>query len=299
MGLSHETLELAARQGGVVTRSQLLELHHKPGGIDWMVRSGTLSPIVGGAYRLLPASGAIDLVRGAVATLPGAVVSHQSAAYLLHFPRLPEQVATVTVESHTTHEFPGVTVRRCDDLTDQDVMRVDGLPCTSVPRTLFDLARLLSDREFDAIGEALLIAERLVLEQFIAATDRLARQGKGGSRNAKRFIDRRVGHPGTVLERLGREAIVAAGLPLPIPELPIPWLRSSRFDDAYPELRVAIEWDSRAWHLQRAAMRSDRQRDREAAAHNWILLRFTWEDVTERPAEVAAAIAQVLSQRSV
>lgn len=262
-----------------------------------MVRSSQLLRIGAGLYRILPASDHIDLVRGAVAALPDATASHQSAAHLLRFPKLPSVNPTVTVVSSTTHVFPGVTVRRTDDLAPEDRLTVDGLPCTSVARTLFDLARLLSEREFEGVGEALIIAERVTLEQFSAVSERLSRRGKPGSAASRRFIDRRSGHPGTVLERKGRDAISRAGLPEPIHEFPIPWRPRNRFDEAYPSARLAIEWDSRSWHEQRQSMRADRMRDRQAAQHGWVLVRFTWEDVAERPHELTATIRELLTTR--
>jgi very-short-patch-repair endonuclease len=44
-------------------------------------------------------------------------------------------------------------------------------------------------------------------------------------------------------------------------------------------------------------MTADRQRDREAAAHGWVLLRFTWEDVTERPYEIVETVRLLLQDR--
>ena len=62
-----------------------------------------------GIYRVIPSQGYVDLLRGAVLTLPQAVVSHESAAHMLRFPKLPVLVPTVVVPSYTTHRFPGVT----------------------------------------------------------------------------------------------------------------------------------------------------------------------------------------------
>jgi hypothetical protein len=205
----------------------------------------------------------------------------------------------VVVPSHTTHRFPDVTVRRCNDLIASDIVQIDGLPVTSVARTFFDLAGLLRFSYWDSIGESLVIAEQMDLAQFEQLTQRVARRGKRGSRSAWDFLAMRAGsHPrSTILERKGRAVLASAGLPAPISEYPIPWRPSNRFDDAYPRARIAIEWDSRAWHEQRAAMASDRQRDRQAASHGWVLIRFTWDEVTKRAYEVVETVATLLRQR--
>jgi hypothetical protein len=194
-----------------------------------------------------------------------------------------------------------VTVRRCHDLIDADVLLVEGLPVTNIVRTFFDLGGLLKFRQWDAIGESLVIAENMELASFEEMTGRLARRGKPGSRHAHKFLEARAGHDPTasVLERRGRDVLSGGGLPAPHPQYPIPWRPERRFDDAYPEARVAIEWDSRAWHQQRAAMDEDRRRDREAAAHRWVLVRFTWDDVTEKPHEIVHTVKLLLNDRQI
>jgi Transcriptional regulator, AbiEi antitoxin/Protein of unknown function (DUF559) len=301
MAIPKHVLDLAACQGGYVRRDQLLAHGLSPSAIDRRVNSGDLTPVTTGIYRVIPSEDHVDLLRGAVLSLPKAVVSHQSAAHLLGFPMLPRLVPTVVVASHTTHRFPGVTVRRCTDLTESDTAVVRGLVVTNVVRTFFDLGGLLRFRHWDAIGESLVIAGKMELGSFADLTLRLARRGKPGSRHAHKFLVGRAGHhpKATILERMGRDVLARGGLPKPIAEHPIPWRAGRRFDDAYPEERVAIEWDSRAWHEQRAAMAEDRRRDREAAAHGWVVLRFTWEEVTERPHEIVETVRLLLHDRRI
>lgn len=299
MVLTPDVIARAARQGGVITRTQLVEMGRSVNSIDWLVRAETLSVVGSGVYRIIPPADDLDLVRGAVVALPEAAVSHQSAAHLLRFPKLPDLVPTVVVPSHTTHRFTGVTVRRCDDLIPSDIVQVMEMSVTSVVRTFFDLARLLKFRHWDAIGESLVIADRMDLSQFEQMTRRVARRGKPGSRAARDFLAMRAGGDprATVLERKGRAILASGGLPTPTAQFLLPWRSSNRFDDAYPDAKIAIEWDSRAWHEQRAAMAADRRRDREAAAHGWVLLRFTWQEVTESPQEVVEAVASLLRDR--
>lgn len=299
MGIPRDAIDLASTQGGLVTRSQLLEMGHLPGGVDWLVRSGDFTMIEPGVYRVLPPLDHADVLRGAVLVLPDAVASHQSAAHILKLPSLPTLVPTVTVPTRTTHRFPGVTVRRSDDHDPSHVIRVDGLAVTSVARTLFDLAGVIDFRAFDLIAEAAIVDGRVSMRQFDRVVSSLARRGKRGSRSTRDFIALRRGTDprATKLERRGRELLAAAGLPRPVPQLAIPWEPRHRFDDAYPDAKLALEWDSRAWHQQRAAMRDDRARDRKAAVHGWQVVRFTWQDVTESPREVTGTVGRLLDMR--
>lgn len=259
-----------------------------------------LAVVGAGLYRVLPPSDHVDLVKGALLALPEAVASHQSAAYVLQLPRLPKLQPTVSVPSRTTHAFPGVTVRRCDDMRNSHLTRVDGMSVTGIARTLFDLAGVLSFSEFDLITEAAIVDGRVTIDQFRRVSLSLARRGKRGSRPSRDFLEMRSGRDprATNLERRGRAVLTAAGLPNPIPQYPVPWNPTKRFDDAYPEATLALEWDSKKWHTQRTAMRSDRVRDREAALNGWQVVRFTWEDVTEHAPEVTTTVARLLELRT-
>ncbi|MGH8949703.1 MAG: type IV toxin-antitoxin system AbiEi family antitoxin domain-containing protein [Acidimicrobiia bacterium] len=122
MAIPKHVLDLAVRQGGYVRRDQLVALGLSLSAVDRRVSAGDLNPATAGVYMIMPSEDYVDLLRGAVLGLPQAVVSHQSAAHLLRFPRRPVLVPTVVVPSHTTHRFPGVTVRRCSDLAASDIV---------------------------------------------------------------------------------------------------------------------------------------------------------------------------------
>lgn len=291
----------AIRQGGYITRRQVEELGLKPSAIDRRIRRGDFDPVASGVYRIFDSDDHIDLIRGAILTLPDAIASHQSAAHLLTFPTLPQLVPTVTVHSRTTHLFPPVTVRRCADLEVSQATSVRGIRTTNVLRTVFDLAGILEFDEIDRIVESLVIAKRLRISQLEKLILLLARRGKRGTSNARRLVlVRGSGNEvdPTVLERQGRQVLSERGIAEPVAQYPLPWDPTRRFDDAYPEHRAAIEWDSRSWHSRLEEMRRDRGRDREAAAHGWIVIRITWDDLVETPDEVAASLRAALQSRA-
>ncbi len=301
MGIDPDIVELASRQGGYVTRAQLISSGMSPSAVDRRVAGGVLPSVAPGVYRIIPSSYHSDLIRGAVLALPAAVASHESAAHLHRFPSPPALEPTVTVASRTTHLFPGVTVRRCDDLDATDVTILEGIPMTTVPRTIFDLAGVLSPKYVDRVVESLVIAGILRVKTLDEVARRLGRRGKRGTVATRSIVEARGDSTtidATILERKGRKVLADAGLLMPLSEYPIPWSPRSRFDDAYPDVRLAIEWDSRSWHVQSQAMEEDRRRDREAALRGWLVVRFTWSDVTKRPHDVAATVASLLQARS-
>lgn len=299
MGRSGEITRIAAAQGGFISGAQMTDLGLSLSAIQRRVASGDLTLVVNGIYRVFPPNSHIDLIRGAMLALPDATVSHQSAAHLLELPSLPELIPTVTVASHTTHRFPGVLVRRNDDISPLHLSEVEGVIVTNPARTVFDLAGILDYRDFERLAESSILAGRLHLNHLDSLVDQLARRGKPGVRAVRDFVETRAGGPAdaTVLERRGRKVLEDGGLPTPQSQFPLPWSEWKRFDDAYPEARLAIEWDSRDWHTQQETMTSDRKRDRDAASHGWLILRFTWIDVTKHPDEVISTVSELLETR--
>lgn len=295
--LYRRAYDLALRNGGVVTRQELLDLGFTEGMIEWRLRRKQWEVVTRGTYRLAEPSDRRDLARSVLATWPGAVLSHESAAAIHGFPYVKETLLTVSHHSRTTHAFPGVVVRRTHDLDSWHVTEVDGVRVTTIARTVVDLA---ADRPASLIGrlvDDLVSATRLELVEIEAVVNSVARRGKPGMRTMHKVLDVRVGpdRDASVLERRGREVIRRAGLPLPVPEYPIPWTTGRRFDDAYPELRLAIEWDSKRFHGQRAAFEADRARNRDAAIHGWHILRFTWEDVVSHPDRIIDSLRRFLA----
>lgn len=297
MGLTRRILAVANDNGGYLTRDQLRMIGLSDSAVDRLIRGGHIVPVAAGVFQVIPSDDHADLIVGALLALPDAAASHQSAAHLLRFSELPELLPTVTVVSTTTHRFPGVTVRRADDLRPEHLITVSGIRCTNGARTLFDLAGILKYRQFAPIAEAAVTTGRVKPGHLERVAHELSRRGKRGSKAVADFLEWSSRGSGTALERRGRSILARASLPEPLSEYPIPWRPGHRFDDAYPDHRLAIEWDSRRWHERRAAMQADRDRDREAILHGWVVMRFTWDDVTKTPAKIATSVAQVLSDR--
>lgn len=299
MESDRQLLTLAAQQGGIIRRDQAIAYGLTPGQITYRVQTGRWKPIYRGVYLLLDLSSSSDRIRAAIAALPGAVVSHEAAAQAHAIPFIRQDLAVVSVHSQTTHEFLGVTVHRCHDLLENHVVAIDDLPTTTLARTVVDLAAILTTRHLGVILDDLLATKRVSLEAIHQVAATVWRRGKPGATRMRALIAERAGVAANAsrLELLGLGILRQAGLPDPEIEYPLPWNRLRRFDAAYPTHRVAIEWDSRRWHSQLEAFDTDRRRDRDAVLHGWRLVRFTWDDVTERPDEVASTVTSLLQDR--
>jgi predicted transcriptional regulator of viral defense system len=131
--------ELALRQHGVVTRQQLLHLGLSRHTIDRLLRSGWLRPIHRGVF----ATGSRLDLRGqwlaaVLASGQLAVLSHQSAAALWDLFAVVTRIDVTAPRSRGPRA--GVSVHRTGDLHPEDRASREGIPVTTVARTLLDLA---------------------------------------------------------------------------------------------------------------------------------------------------------------
>ncbi len=289
--------QIAAKQGGAVTRTQALASGLSKDQITYRVRTRRWSRLADGAYRVLEMDGRLNLARAAVAVLPGAVASHFSAAAIHGMDKVDTRMVSVLVHSQTTHNFPGVQVFRCHDLAVDHIVELNGLVTTTPARTVVDLAATLRPKRLGFVIDDAVAAQRTTLRQIEVVLDAVARRGKPGVRALRAVLDLRQGEdrPASVLEKAGNRLLREDGIRGFVTEFPLPWSPRRRFDVAFPDRCLAIEWDSRRWHTQAEAFERDRYRDREAVVHGWRVLRFTWDDVQTRPEHVLETLWAVLA----
>jgi predicted transcriptional regulator of viral defense system len=135
--------ELAERQHGVVARRQLERLGASRRAIETRLRSGRLHRLHAGVYavghRVLSREG-----RWMAAVLfcgSGAVLSHRSAAALWGIRDHSGRAIEVTV-ARKSRSRAGIE-RHYSVLPADEITVERGIPVTSVPRTIFDLAAVL------------------------------------------------------------------------------------------------------------------------------------------------------------
>jgi hypothetical protein len=145
--------ELAARQHGVVTRVQLLDAGVRRHAVDHRIKRGRLHNEFRGVFAVghknLTADG------GRMATVLaaglGAVVSHRAGGAL--YGLLFSSVAEITLDRRH-RQLRGLRVHGLP-LPRDEVTSERGIPVTTVPRTLFDLASVLPRSQVErAINEA-------------------------------------------------------------------------------------------------------------------------------------------------
>jgi very-short-patch-repair endonuclease len=229
-----------------------------------------------------------------LATGPDAVLSHSSAAALWGIRSNRRGPIDVTSPSKTK---PHGGIRRHEGRRSPDETTVhDGIPVTTVPRTIFDLA---GDSP-QAVEPALRQAEYLRLHDSLSLLDLLDRYpGHRGNRAIRAALARLKETPGRTRSDF-EERFVAF---LDRYRLPRPhfnaWiqLESNRFqvDCLWPDRRLIVELDSWSAHGTRAAFRSDKARDRKLAVAGYTTTRIPWSALDDEPDAIAADLRALLT----
>jgi hypothetical protein len=227
------------------------------------VRAGRLHAV----YREVYAVGQVRLGRegrrlaAVLACGPGAVLSHRSAA--AHWELLASQAAVIDVTStRGRHGGRGIRLRRSRCLDARDITHHEGIPVTTVARTLLDLAATIRT---DRLERALAQAQRLQLYDHAAITDVIARSnGHRGTGALARAISREDPKwTRNELEAWFLGLVRDVGLPEPEVNASLAAPDHPRLDPdfCWPTQRLIVETDGWQTHRTRAAFEQDRRRD--------------------------------------
>ena len=286
---------LAERQHGIVSLGQLLALGLTRRAIAGRSRPGRLIPLHRGVYAVGHAA-LTARSRDTAAVLacgPGALLSHRSAAH--SWALLPSSSARIEVTaSRGCKPKPGIAIHRSRLIHPDDRAIVNGIPTTSVARTLVDLAEVVSERRLgDAVNEA--EVRRLFDLGSVEAT--LARlPGRKGRHRLRRVLAAYRPDPSFTRSRAERLFLrLCADHALPRPSTCLS-LAGHEVDAYWPDARLAIEFDSHAFHRTTRAFHEDRRRDRRLATLGIQVSRVTWPDLQE-PARLAAELRAIRSER--
>ncbi len=245
---------MAAGQHGVVGRSQLLELGMRPGGIDAWVARERLHVVHRSVYGIghEPLTGHGRLMAAVLASGAQAVISHRTAAWLWDI--LPDHRSTidVTTARHRRGQR-GIMLHR-SRLDEVDRAAIEGIPVTSLARTLLDVAEVIPPRQ---LARAVEEAERRQLFDLTAVRDVIARgAGRRGVGRLRTALTASCPPPFTrsELERRFRELLHQTGFPLPSQNV---YLHGFEVDALWEDHKLIVELDGYDYHRTRAAFERD------------------------------------------
>jgi hypothetical protein len=283
-----EIAYLAERQYGVVALWQLVALGLAAATVRGRVAAGRLHPIHRGVYAVghkrLTKSG--RWMAAVLACGEGAVLSHISAGELLGIAN--GRGIHVASPTRSRNGIPGVILHHPSGLRDDERTEVDHIPCTSVTRTLVDLATIFDAQQ---IKRAWQDAQRQGLLDVTAVRPYLDQPRKGIA-NLRALVELQEDVPDTKTEFEHRfHDLMRANPDIPQPVYNVA-LHGYVVDAAWLKQRLIVELDSRGFHWHRAE--EDYDRDAELLTHGFRTYRVTWRALTREPDKVATRLRRLL-----
>ncbi len=198
----------------------------------------------------------------------------------------------VTVPGSTPRNRRGIVIHSTRSLPRAEVITRLGIPCTSVERTLIDLA---GTESAETLARAVEQAFALRLVGRTRMREALARAaGRRGVTALERLLRGLLDDlPSTrsELERRFLHLVRDAALPSPIVTR---HQASHRVDFAWPHARLVVETDGRATHDNPYAFHTDRARDLDLELAGWHVIRLSWPQIADDSDRVAALLAATL-----
>jgi hypothetical protein len=269
---------MASTAHGVVTRRQLQRAGVTADEIRRRVRKGVLLREYPGVYRVGHRAPSIEAryLAAVLACGKRALLAGRAGGHLLGLLKgTPPSAEVITA---TYRRIPGVITHRSLHIHPLDATTWRGIPVTTVPRTLVDLAGVLKPDELARACHEAQVRHHTRPEQVEAV---LARRPTSPGAKTLRSVLR--GDTRVTLSKLERRFLALlkqANLPLP---------QTNRKADAHwvdcrwPDQRLTVELDSYRFHHSRHAWEQDRRREREAHARGDDFRRYTFGDVFEEP----------------
>lgn len=294
--MNDELRQLFADQGGVATSGQLLArlTRHR---FDKLVETGVLERIWHGVYCLgepteLARLRGLDLSAGR----PVAVCLATAAAVHGFDTEQPADLHVLNPPGCALRDADGLVVHRRDNAP---LVRVAGRYVTSPAWTAVEVARSLRRGRALATLDAALRSDTCTLpDLWRAAIEQKGRRGIVAVRNLLPLADPRAESP---MESEARLVMLDGGLP--VPELQYELIDGNgelrRLDFAWPDARVAAEYDGVDWHSEPDAMFRDRRRRAALMDVGWTVVPIVFEDVRYQPRDMVARInGQLRSARA-
>lgn len=273
---------LGARQHGLVTRRQLLELGLSDHQVDHALTTGVLHGVRRGVFRLSGAPTTQDQawLAAVLAAPDGAVLSHETAAVAWGLSEFEARDAVDLLTAGTRPAMRGIRAHRTIWLPDDDRSRVRRLPATTVARTLIDACGALSFLRYERAVDDALRRKLLHLPKLVRTFERIPASGRRKRRPAERVIEERVpgfdpgGSPAEldVLKILKRAGIS------PLPEQQYRVVVEGRvhfLDYAWPETYQALEYDGVDFHTMVTDIHRGHDRTRRLQRAGWTLWPIT------------------------
>lgn len=271
---------IARRQHGLVTRSQALTVISRNTLERW-VRARRLEPVRRSVYRMAgaPESWEQHVLAACLAGGTACRASFLSAAALHAFEDFERDAIAITYFGARPSIIEGVEIHESAVFDDRHLVRVGGIPTTSVARTLCDLTAVVAPWRVERAVDEALRRKIMRLAELVVVAEQLEGRGRHRCTVMRDILRHRAPgyHPGeSEPEKRIAALLVRAGLPEPVRQHRVEIGRKRyRIDLCYPEQKIAIEYDGFDFHAGRRAFDEDRARANDLVLLGFQVLRFT------------------------
>ena len=293
-----ETLAaLAARQYGVFSRRQATELGFTRFMITRRIETKVWRRVIGSVLtagtsrleeRALEWAAYLACGPNAVLSGPSALRRHGLDAF--------DGPTWVTIPAERHVKFSGIRTIR-EALPDADIVDIDGMRVTSLERSVIDTLRILPEYAGQPILDRALLRGWLTVDGLQVRCDEfdgrrgvarlrshLKRVSTGARSEAERLLHRRLDDAGLTGWTADFKVFDADGVLVAV------------LDVAFTTEKVAVEVDGLAFHTDPARFQRDRTRQNLLVNDGWTVLRFTWDDLSQRRRHVVETIRAALQR---
>jgi very-short-patch-repair endonuclease len=221
---------------------------------------------------------------------------------LFGLPGFRFELPEITLRTNPSRRRRGALIHETNALPESQQRVVDGMPVTSVARTLLDLTAVVQPRRAERAVDHALARRMVTLPALHRVLHDCSARGRRKLATFRSLLDERTdGYIAPESELEARFIELARVHCLPEPERQVNlgdvdgWV--GRVDFRFAG-QVIVEVDGYEDHSQLLDRRADQARDHRLAAEGWHILRFGWADVTSDDAAVAAAVRAAIERRA-
>jgi hypothetical protein len=289
---------MAGRQHGVVADWQLLPLGLGHGAIDYRVALGRLHVIHRGVYAVGHSKLSLRgrWMAAVLACGPAAVLSHRDAGELWSIGRWSRPKIDVTAPGRSRHARPGIDVHRPRLIEPDECTIRDGIPVTTISRTLIDLAAVVSLKQLTRAWDA------SVREQHFDLTDLVRVRSRFRRRRGLKHIDLLIAQSRPLPPRVNSNTeLDVLDLIHNDPDVPNPTGVNVWIPEAHAEVdlewhhhRAVVEIDG-PHHLEPRQRDEDNARDARLQKAGYRVMRVSDRRIADDPYGVMVDVAGLLA----
>jgi hypothetical protein len=283
---------------GVVSRAELRNLGLSDDAIEHRLDVGRLQRLYRGVYAVGHRSQTREGRWRAAVLASGerAVLSHGDAG--AHWGLMASRGRLIHVSRPSTSrrdpDPKRVRLHRVGTLRAWETTLIDGIPTTTVARTLLDLAPLLRPR---AMEDVIAHSTRLGLFDLVAARRCLDEHWRQhGAPALRRLLNDLHGEgPADLRSTLEvRFLQLCDDHQLPVPHTNVT-LAGFLVDFHWPGTKLVVETDGFTYHSTPSAFEADRARDQTLTLAGYTVVRFTYNQITRESAVCAERLRRLLA----